>query len=204
MKRLFDLFVVLVLAPVWLPVMAVLALLVGYFHGTPVLFSQPRGGYLGERFVLWKFRSMTDERDGQGDLLPDAQRMTRFGSFLRSSSLDELPSMWNLLKGDVSLVGPRPFLVDYLPLYTRDQMRRHDVRPGITGWAQVTGRNSLSWEEKFALDLWYVDNRSLLLDLKILALTALKVVLRDGVSAEGEVTMPRFTGTPQHSDERHG
>ena len=204
MKRLFDLFVVIVLAPVWLPVMGVLALLVGHFHGTPVLFSQPRGGYRGERFVLWKFRSMTDERDAKGDLLPDAQRMTRFGSFLRSSSLDELPSMWNLLKGDISLLGPRPFIAEYLPLYTREQMRRHDVRPGITGWAQVTGRNALSWEEKFALDLWYVDNRSFLLDLKILALTALKVVRRDGVSAEGEVTMPRFTGTPQHSDERHG
>ena len=195
MKRIADLFVAIVTAPVWLVVMALLALLTLAFHGRPVLFSQPRGGYRGTRFVLWKFRSMTDERDGNGNLLPDERRITRFGSFMRSTSLDELPSMWNLLKGDISIVGPRPFIADYLDLYTPEQMRRHDVRPGITGWAQVTGRNALSWDEKFALDLWYVQNRAFLLDLRILYLTIAKVIARDGISAEGDVSMPRFTGS---------
>ena len=142
-----------------------------------------------------KLRSMTDERDASGALLPDAQRLTPFGQFLRSSSLDELPELWNVLKGDMSLVGPRPLLMEYLPLYSPEQARRHEVRPGITGWAQVNGRNALSWEEKFKLDVWYVDNRTFWLDLKILWRTVKKVLVRDGISAEGEATMPRFIGS---------
>lgn len=142
-----------------------------------------------------KFRTMTNARDTNGQLLPDAERLTPFGRFLRSSSLDELPELWNVLKGEMSLVGPRPLLMEYLPLYTSEQARRHDVRPGITGWAQVNGRNALSWEEKFKLDVWYVDNRTLWLDIKILWLTVRKVLMRDGISAAGEATMPRFTGS---------
>lgn len=141
-----------------------------------------------------KFRSMRDALDAAGNSLPDSERMTPFGSFLRSSSLDELPELWNVLKGDMSLVGPRPLLMEYLPLYTPEQYRRHEVRPGVTGWAQINGRNALSWEEKFKLDVWYVENRSLWLDLKIIFLTVKKVFMRDGISADGEVTMPKFTG----------
>jgi lipopolysaccharide/colanic/teichoic acid biosynthesis glycosyltransferase len=141
-----------------------------------------------------KFRSMTDERSPDGELLPDADRLTRFGALLRSTSLDELPELWNVLKGEMSLVGPRPLLMEYLPLYTPEQSRRHDVRPGITGWAQVNGRNAISWDEKFALDVWYVENQSLWLDIKILWLTVRKVLMRDGISADGEVTVSKFTG----------
>lgn len=195
MPRIIDLLLLLLILPLVLPVLLIIALLVRWQLGSPILFSQQRGGYRGRRFSIYKFRSMTDMRDSSGQLLPDAQRLTRFGRFLRASSLDELPSLWNLLRGDIRLVGPRPFLADYLDLYTPAQMRRHDVVPGLTGWAQVMGRNALTWDEKFALDLWYVDNRSFLLDLKILVLTAWKVVARHGVSAEGDVTMPRFTGT---------
>ncbi len=143
---------------------------------------------------MYKFRTMRDVVDGRGNLLPDSERITSFGKLLRSTSLDELPELWNVLKGDMSLVGPRPLLMEYLPLYTPAQYRRHEVRPGITGWAQINGRNALSWEEKFALDVWYVDNRSLWLDLKIILLTVKKVVIRDGISADGEATMPKFTG----------
>jgi lipopolysaccharide/colanic/teichoic acid biosynthesis glycosyltransferase len=163
--------------------------------GSPVFFRQTRPGLRGEPFDMVKFRTMTDERGPDGQLLPDAERLTPFGRFLRSTSLDELPELWNVLKGDMSLVGPRPLLMEYLPLYTHEQARRHEVRPGITGWAQVNGRNTLSWEEKFALDVWYVDNCSLWLDIRILWLTVKKVLVREGINAAGEVTMPKFTGS---------
>jgi lipopolysaccharide/colanic/teichoic acid biosynthesis glycosyltransferase len=163
--------------------------------GCPVLFRQLRPGFHGQPFEIIKFRTMTNERGPDGALLPDALRLTPFGRFLRASSLDELPELWNVLRGDMSLVGPRPLLMEYLPLYTPDQARRHVVRPGITGWAQVNGRNAISWEEKFALDVWYVDNRSMWMDVQILWRTVRKVLVRDGISAAGEVTMPKFTGS---------
>lgn len=159
------------------------------------MFRQVRPGLDGDLFTMVKFRTMTDERSSDGALLPDAQRLTSFGRFLRSSSLDELPELWNVLRGEMSLVGPRPLLVEYLPLYSSEQARRHEVRPGITGWAQVNGRNAISWEDKFALDVWYVDNQSLWLDIKILWITLRKVIVRDGISAAGDATMPKFTGT---------
>jgi sugar transferase EpsL len=195
LKRLFELAIVILAAPLWVPLMAVVALLTAIIHGRPVLFSQPRGGLGGKVFDIYKFRTMTDERGADGALLPDHERLTRFGRFLRASSLDELPSILNFLKGDIALVGPRPFMAQYLPLYSPEQARRHEVRPGITGWAQVKGRNSLSWEEKFALDIWYVENRSLWLDIRILFLTVAKVFGGEGVSQEGHVTMPLFEGT---------
>jgi sugar transferase EpsL len=195
MKRIFDILLLLVTAPIWLVILLLTGLAVRLTLGSPIFFTQLRGGYKGKPFGIWKFRSMTNARDAAGDLLPDAKRLTKFGSFLRATSLDELPCLWNLAKGDITLVGPRPFIADYLPLYSEHQRRRHDVVPGITGWAQVNGRNALSWEEKFDLDLWYVDNRSFSLDVKILLLTAAKVFARHGVSAEGDVTMPRFTGS---------
>lgn len=176
--------------------LVILSLMIGFFLGRPVLYRQMRPGKGARVFEMFKFRTMTNDANSSGELLPDAQRMTRFGSFLRATSLDELPGLWNVLKGDMSLVGPRPLLVDYLPLYSAEQARRHEVRPGITGWAQVNGRNALSWEEKFKLDVWYVDNRTLWLDLKILFLTVRKVLVRDGISAAGEATMSRFTGQP--------
>lgn len=195
MKRLFDtvvaFFALLALA---LPLL-VLARLIRRRLGTPVLFKQVRPGLHGQPFTMVKFRTMTDERDSVGALLPDAKRLTSFGQFLRASSLDELPELWNVLKGDMSFVGPRPLLMEYLPLYTQEQARRHEVRPGITGWAQVNGRNAISWEDKFALDVWYVDNQSLWLDIKILWMTVRKVLLRDGISAVGEATMSKFTGS---------
>ena len=195
MKRLFDfavaLFALLVLA---LPLL-VLAWLIRRKLGSPVLFRQVRPGLKGRPFTMVKFRTMTDELGPDGALLPDAQRLTPFGRFLRASSLDELPELWNVLKGEMSLVGPRPLLMEYLPLYTPEQARRHAVRPGITGWAQVNGRNAISWDDKFALDVWYVDHRSLWLDVRILWRTVRKVLVRDGISAAGEATMPKFTGT---------
>ncbi len=195
MKRLFDL-VIAVLSLLFLALpLLVLMLLVRSKLGSPVLFRQVRPGLHGQPFTMVKFRTMTDERDPSGALLPDAQRLTPFGGFLRASSLDELPELWNVLKGEMSLVGPRPLLMEYLPLYTPEQARRHEVRPGITGWAQVNGRNAISWEEKFALDVWYVDHRSLWLDVRILLMTVKKVLVRDGISAAGEATMPRFTGS---------
>ena len=194
MKRLFDcvaaLLALLLLA---LPLLA-LVWLIRRKLGSPVLFRQVRPGLHGKPFTMVKFRTMTDERGPDGALLPDAQRMTPFGRFLRSSSLDELPELWNVLRGEMSLVGPRPLLMEYLPLYTPQQARRHEVRPGITGWAQVNGRNAISWQDKFALDVWYVDHRSMWLDLKILWLTVRKVLVRDGISAAGEATMTRFEG----------
>lgn len=195
MPRGLDLLLILLLSPLLLPLTLVVALLVRWRLGKPVLYRQERGGLNGRRFAIVKFRSMTDQRDAKGELLPDAMRLNRFGKFLRSTSLDELPCIWNVLKGDMALVGPRPFMAEYLDLYTPEQMRRHEARPGITGWAQVNGRNSLSWEEKFALDVWYVDHRTFLLDVRILLLTIAKVFARHGVNAENDATMPRFTGT---------
>ena len=194
MKRLFDfLLALLALLLLALPLL-VLALLVRRKLGSPVLFRQVRPGLHGQPFEMVKFRTMTDARGADGALLPDAVRLTPFGRFLRASSLDELPELWNVLKGEMSLVGPRPLLMEYLPLYSPQQARRHEVRPGITGWAQVNGRNALGWDEKFKLDVWYVDHRSLWLDIKILWLTVKKVLVREGISAAGEATMPRFTG----------
>lgn len=195
MKRLMDIlgsFFGLVLLS---PVLIVVSILVRLKLGSPILFQQVRPGLGGKPFNMMKFRTMTDERDASGELLSDDVRLTKFGSFLRSTSLDELPELINVLKGDMSLVGPRPLLMEYLPLYSEHQYRRHEVRPGITGWAQINGRNALSWDEKFELDVWYVENRSLWLDIKILFLTVLKVVKRDGISHGGEATMPKFTGS---------
>ncbi len=195
MKRLFDLLVAsLALILLALPLLA-LVLSVRRKLGSPALFSQVRPGLHGKPFTMVKFRTMTDERGPDGVLLPDAQRLTPFGGFLRASSLDELPELWNVLRGDMSLVGPRPLLMEYLPLYTPEQARRHAVRPGITGWAQVNGRNAISWADKFALDVWYVDHRSFWLDVRILWRTVRKVLVRDGISAAGEATMSKFTGS---------
>lgn len=195
MKRIFDVCGALLALCALLPVIVAVAILVRLKLGSPVLFRQIRPGMDGAPFEMVKFRTMLDRVDNSGKALPDDQRMTRFGSFLRSASLDELPELWNVLKGEMSLVGPRPLLMEYLPLYSAEQYRRHNVRPGVTGWAQVNGRNAISWEEKFKLDVWYVDNRSFWLDLKILFLTIKKVLFRDGISGEGEVTMSRFTGS---------
>jgi lipopolysaccharide/colanic/teichoic acid biosynthesis glycosyltransferase len=195
MKRIFDLFAsVIVFSLLSLPLVA-LAWMIRRKLGSPVLFRQVRAGLHGRPFTMVKFRTMTDERGPDGALLPDELRLTTFGRFLRASSLDELPELWNVLRGEMSLVGPRPLLLEYLPLYSPEQARRHEVRPGITGWAQVNGRNAISWAEKFVLDIWYVEHRSLLLDLRILLLTVRKVLVRDGISAVGEATMPAFTVT---------
>ncbi|WP_390346331.1 sugar transferase [Variovorax boronicumulans] len=195
MKRLFD----IVLACVALLLLGLPLLFLTWQVrrklGSPAFFRQTRPGMRGRPFNMVKFRTMTDARGVDGELLPDADRLTPFGRFLRASSLDELPELWNVLKGDMSLVGPRPLLMDYLPLYSAEQSRRHEVRPGITGWAQINGRNALSWDEKFKLDVWYVDNHSLWLDIKILWLTVRKVLVRDGISAAGEATMSRFVGS---------
>jgi lipopolysaccharide/colanic/teichoic acid biosynthesis glycosyltransferase len=194
MKRLFDLLLSFGLLVVLALPLLLLWGLVRSKLGSPVLFRQIRPGLDGRPFMMVKFRTMTDERDAGGELLPDAQRLTAFGRFLRATSLDELPELWNVLSGEMSLVGPRPLLMEYLPLYSPEQARRHEVRPGITGWAQVNGRNALSWEERFKLDVWYVDHRSLWLDLRILWLTVRKVIVREGISAQGEATMPHFRG----------
>ena len=197
-KRLIDVgMTVIALALAW-PVLLGLAVLVRITHGPPILFRQTRPGLHGRPFQLIKFRTMRSAFDAQGRPLPDAERLTRLGRWLRATSLDELPELWNVLRGDMSLVGPRPLLMEYLPLYSAEQARRHEVRPGITGWAQVNGRNSLSWEEKFELDVWYVEHQSLWLDIKIMAFTIRKVLLREGISAQGEDTMPRFTGSQVH------
>ncbi|MDP3816909.1 sugar transferase [Pseudomonas sp.] len=193
-KRLFDIVASLCGLLLLAPVIAIVAWQIRGKLGSPVLFRQVRPGLNGEPFEMIKFRTMRDALDASGNPLPDAERMTPFGSFLRSSSLDELPELWSVLKGDMSLVGPRPLLMEYLPLYSPEQYRRHEARPGVTGWAQVNGRNALSWDEKFKLDVWYVDSRSLWLDLKIIFLTIKKVVVRDGISADGEATMAKFTG----------
>lgn len=195
MKRIFDLVVALLLLVSLAIPLGLIALLVRVRLGSPVLFRQSRPGLGGHRFEMIKFRTMTDERDTNGELFPDAQRLTRLGSFLRSTSIDELPELWNVLKGEMSLVGPRPLLVEYLELYDAEQARRHEVRPGITGWAQVNGRNALSWDDKFRLDVWYVDNLSFKLDIRILWTTVKKVFVREGISAAGEATMSRFNGS---------
>lgn len=195
LKRLFDFLVALLLVICVLPVLIAVAILVRIYLGKRVLFSQIRPGFEGRPFTVYKFRTMTDAKDDEGNLLPDDIRLTSFGQFLRRSSLDELPQLFNVLMGDISLVGPRPLLMDYLPLYSREQARRHEVRPGITGWAQVNGRNAIGWEEKFKLDVWYVDNQSFFLDMKILFLTAKKVLIKEGISAPGMETMPRFLGS---------
>ena len=193
-KRLFDFSTSLVALLLLLPVLVLLSLLVRVNIGTLIFFTQTRPGLHGKPFTIIKFRTMTDARDDDGVLLSDAHRLTRFGRFLRTTSLDELPELWNVVKGEMSLVGPRPLLMEYLPLYSPQQARRQDVRPGITGWAQVNGRNAISWNEKFKLDTWYVNNQSFLLDMKILFLTLKRVFQRHGISADGEVTMPRFKG----------
>ena len=194
-KRLFDIVASMAGLIVLSPVIVIVAYLIRKRLGSPILFRQVRPGLGGKPFEMVKFRTMRDALDADGNPLPDSERMTDFGRFLRSSSLDELPELWNVLKGDMSLVGPRPLLMEYLPLYDMTQVRRHDARPGVTGWAQINGRNTLSWEEKFKLDVWYVDNQSLWLDLKIIFLTVKKVLTRDGISAQGEATMTKFTGT---------
>jgi sugar transferase EpsL len=197
LKRLFDLGLSTLGLVAISPIFVVLMVLVRLQLGSPIFFTQMRPGKDGKIFRLVKFRTMIDARDTNGNLLPDAERLPSFGRFLRSTSLDELPELWNIIKGDMSLVGPRPLLMKYLTLYTAEQMRRHQVKPGITGWAQINGRNSIEWEEKFKHDVWYVDNQSLGLDIKILLLTLGKVFKREGVSAEGQATMSEFQGSPR-------
>lgn len=194
MKRLFDIAGAAAGIVLLSPVFVVIWIMVRRKLGSPVLFRQLRPGLGAKPFEMLKFRTMRDAVDANGVALPDSERMTSFGSTLRSTSLDELPELWNVLRGDMSLVGPRPLLMEYLPLYSTEQARRHDVRPGITGWAQVNGRNAISWEQKFALDVWYVYNRSFWLDLKILWSTVLKVIKRDGITSESSVSAERFTG----------
>lgn len=196
-KRLFDLFAALLALVLLSPILIWVALKVRSRLGSPVIFRQRRPGLNGEPFDMIKFRTMLEAYDEHGKPLPNEQRMTPFGKWLRATSLDELPELWNVVKGSMSLVGPRPLRMEYLPLYNAQQARRHEVRPGITGWAQINGRNSLSWEQKFDLDVWYVDNQSFLLDLKILFLTVKKVVVKEGINASEEVTMKPFTGTKE-------
>ena len=193
-KRLFDICVSGLALLILSPILVMLAVSILLFVGWPVIFAQRRPGLAGRPFTILKFRTMTSQRAENGELLSDSQRLTRMGKMLRATSLDELPTLVNVVLGDMSLVGPRPLLMEYLPLYSKEQARRHDVRPGITGWAQVKGRNALSWEEKFELDVWYVDNRSFWLDLRILWLTLAKVAKREGISYPGESTMPKFKG----------
>lgn len=196
-KRLLDFTLSFLALIVLSPVLLVTAILVRIKLGSPIIFHQERPGKSEKIFRLYKFRSMTDECDENGDLLPDDQRLTRFGQILRSTSLDELPELWNILRGDMSIVGPRPLLVKYLPLYNEEQRHRHDVRPGLTGWAQANGRNAISWEEKFKLDVWYVQHISFWVDLKVIFMTVKKVFCRDGISSETSVTMEEFSGTKE-------
>lgn len=195
MKRIFDLFLVIMASPIWVPVLLLVALWVRFRLGSPVFFTQERPGLRAKSFELIKFRTMTDQRDEAGNLLSDTERLTPFGQWLRSTSLDELPELWNVLRGEMSLVGPRPLLKQYVPLYSKHQFRRHDVLPGVTGWAQVNGRNAISWEEKFDLDVHYVDHHSLFLDIKILWMTIMAVFRRHGIQAPGDATMPVFEGS---------
>ena len=193
-KRLFDFFVASICIIVLMPLFFILYFLILWHLGQPAIFVHMRPGLLGKPFKLYKFRSMTYKKDLDDNLLPDADRLDVFGCFLRAFSFDELPSLWNVIKGEMSLVGPRPLLMEYLPLYNKRQARRHDVKPGITGWAQVNGRNALSWQEKFELDVWYVDNHTFFLDLKILLMTVKKVLFSEGIAESGQVTMSKFTG----------
>ena len=194
MKRFLDVIAATIGLAFLFPIFIVIALYIRRKLGSPILFKQNRPGRHGKPFAMFKFRTMKGSCDSTGNLLPDAERLTLFGQKLRASSADELPELWNVLRGEMSLVGPRPLMLEYLPLYTPEQARRHEIRPGITGWAQVNGRNAISWEEKFALDVWYVDNRTIWLDFKIIWMTVKKVLIREGISAEGEVTMSKFTG----------
>ncbi len=198
MKRLFDIIISFSALIVFLPIFVFTAILVKFKLGSPVIFKHMRPGLRGMPFTMYKFRSLTNEKDQRGHLLPDAKRLTRFGSLLRSSSLDELPELINVLKGEMSIVGPRPLLMQYLEKYDTEQARRHDVNPGITGWAQVNGRNAIEWEEKFNLDVWYVDNQSFLLDIKILLMTVVQVFKREGISQEGHATAEEFMGNNYH------
>ena len=200
MKRTLDILISMIALIILSPVLIITVYLVRKNLGSPVFFKQIRPGIKAQPYEMIKFRTMRDVSDSTGKQLPDSARITPFGNMLRSSSLDELPELWNVLKGDMSLVGPRPLLMEYLPLYNQEQYRRHEMRPGITGWAQINGRNAISWEDKFKLDVWYVDNQSLLLDLKILLLTIKKVFVKEGISATGEVTMSKFTGSKKEHD----
>jgi len=207
-KRLLDIIAAIIILLLLLPSLLVLILLVAIFLGRPVFFRQTRPGYQAQPFQMIKFRTMTDACDAKGVLLPDAQRLTRFGKLLRATSLDELPELWNVLKGEMSLVGPRPLLMEYLPLYSKEQMRRHKVRPGITGWAQVNGRNAISWTEKFNYDIWYVSHYSFWLDIKILLMTCKKVFIKEGITQAGSATAEKFTGQDDRNtyivpDSRH-
>ncbi len=204
LKRVFDVFISGLALVLLSPLLITLALLVKLRLGSPVLFRQLRPGFRGEPFVIYKFRTMLDAKDENGKFLPDAQRLTAFGNFLRGSSLDELPELFNVLKGDMSLVGPRPLIMEYLERYTPEQARRHEAKPGITGWAQINGRNAISWDEKFALDVYYVDKQSFWFDLKILWLTLVKVLRREGISAEGHATMPEFMGSAMEQEKVKG
>lgn len=194
-KRFLDILISILGLVVLTPFVFILALVIRLKLGSPILFHQIRPGLYGKPFTMNKFRTMTDAKNKNGQLLSDEMRLTSFGRFLRSTSLDELPELWNVLKGDMSLVGPRPLLMEYLPLYSKEQIRRHEVKPGITGWAQINGRNGISWEEKFKMDVWYVDHQSFWLDLQILFLTLKKVLIREGINAQGEASMSRFTGS---------
>ncbi|MGX6446058.1 sugar transferase [Neobacillus sp. K501] len=204
MKRLMDVLISIILLIFLSPIILLTGILVKYKLGSPVLFKQQRPGLNGRPFYLYKFRSMNDSRDSDNKLLPDDQRLTAVGTFLRKYSLDELPQLINVLKGELSLVGPRPLLMEYLPLYTEEQAKRHLVKPGITGWAQVNGRNVISWEEKFELDVWYVNHQTILLDIKILMLTMLKVIQSEGINQVEHVTVAPFTGTEIKEKEQHG
>lgn len=195
MKRLFDIILSAIALIIFSIPIIITAVIVRIKLGSPIIFKQKRPGLYGKPFYVYKFRTMTDEKDENGKLLPDEVRLTKTGKIIRKLSLDELPQLFNVLKGELSLVGPRPLLMEYLPLYTTEQARRHEVKPGITGWAQVNGRNAISWEEKFALDVWYVDNQSFWLDMKILFMTVIKVFKREGISQEGQATIEKFTGT---------
>jgi len=197
LKRTVDLILGITAAILLSPILLITAILVSRKLGSPIFFTQVRPGKDGKPFKMVKFRTMRDAIDARGNPLPDAERLTPFGRRLRSTSIDELPELWNVIKGEMSLVGPRPLLMEYLPLYSPEQATRHDLKPGMTGWAQINGRNAISWEDKFKLDTWYVQHQSLWLDIKIMALTVKKVLVRDGISAEGEATMTRFTGSQE-------
>lgn len=196
LKRLFDIVVSALLLTFFLPIIALIFLLIKINMGSPIFFRQVRPGLYGNFFVIYKFRTMSEQVDASGNALPDVIRLTSFGRFLRQTSLDEIPQLFNVLIGDMSLVGPRPLLIEYLPLYSPEQAKRHLVRPGITGWAQVCGRNTISWQDRLSLDIWYVDNASFIVDMKILCMTALKVLRRDGINASDADTMKKFTGNP--------
>lgn len=195
LKRAFDLVVAVASIILLSPLFLLIACVIRWTMGTPILFKQLRPGKGSKPFIMLKFRTMLNERDPEGNILEDRLRLTSVGRFLRATSLDEIPELWNVIRGEMSIVGPRPLLMEYLQLYSFEQLRRHEVRPGVTGWAQVNGRNRIGWEQKFELDVWYVDNRSFLLDLRIIALTIVKVLVRQGISADGEATMTKFEGS---------